>query len=106
MELLKTDVSKLAELARLKLTDAEVDRYQKNLGAILVHVDRLQIYMKGKDVVVDRRVVSDPAELRADEPKPADANRDEFLASARAVKDGRIEVPGVFKFKQTANGKQ
>ncbi len=97
MELSKDTVTKLASLARLKLTDSETERYAQTLGAILGHVDRLQGYMKGKDVVVDRRVVTDPAELRADQPNPSDASRDELLASARAVKNGRVVVPGVFE---------
>lgn len=97
MELSKDAVAKLASLARLKLTDVETDRYAATLGAILAHVERIQGYMKGKDVVVDRRVVTDPAELRADQPNPSDAKRKEILASARAVKDHRIVVPGVFK---------
>ncbi len=101
MELSGIDVTKLAGLARLRLTDDEASRYATSLGAILGHVERLQTYMQGKDVVVDRRVVSDPAELRADHLSPAasewQARRDEFLAGARAVKDGRIVVPGVFE---------
>lgn len=101
MELTKSDVTKLASLARLRLTEDETTRYAITLRAILAHVDRLQSYMKGKDVVVDRRVVSDPAELRADHPSPAasewQVRREEFLASARAVRDHRIVVPGVFQ---------
>jgi aspartyl/glutamyl-tRNA(Asn/Gln) amidotransferase C subunit len=100
MELSTNEIIKLAALARLKLTAAETEHYQHSLRAILGHVARLQSYMAGKEAVVDRRVVADPVELRADHPSPAasewPANRDEFLASARAVKDHRIVVPGVF----------
>lgn len=33
---------KLARLARIKLTDAEVDRYAKEIGAILQYTEQLQ----------------------------------------------------------------
>lgn len=40
-KLSKDDVLKLAKLARLKLTDAETDKYQKEFSAILSYVDQL-----------------------------------------------------------------
>lgn len=37
----KADILKLATLARLKLSDSEVDRYQKEFTAILDYVEQL-----------------------------------------------------------------
>ena len=98
MQLTKQDVEKLAELSRLKLSDAESDRYQKTLGDILVHVDRLQGYMEGKEAAIDRDVLTAVSDLRADEPTVAKTGNEqaELLQSARAVRDTLIIVPGVF----------
>ncbi|GAC1392038.1 MAG: Asp-tRNA(Asn)/Glu-tRNA(Gln) amidotransferase subunit GatC [Candidatus Saccharimonadales bacterium] len=38
----KSDVLKLAKLARLNLTNEEVDRYKEELASILDYVDQLQ----------------------------------------------------------------
>lgn len=99
MELSTAEITKLASLARLTLTADETARYQRDLGAILAHVERLQGYIAGKDVVVDRRVVTDMAELRADEPgQPCTPEqRDELLARTRGVRDHKVVVPGVFE---------
>ena len=98
MELSKQDIAKLAELSRLNLSEEESDRYQKTLGDILVHVDRLQEYMEGKSVRMDRDVLGNRAELRSDESaKPCTTQkRDALLKSARDVKDNLVVVPGVF----------
>ena len=40
-QLSKQDVLKLARLARLRLTDTEVEKYQKELSAILGYVEHL-----------------------------------------------------------------
>lgn len=37
----KADILKLATLARLKLSDSEIDRYQKEFTAILDYVEQL-----------------------------------------------------------------
>ena len=88
MQLTKQDVEKLAELSRLKLSEEESNRYQKTLGDILVHVDRLQGYMQGKTASIDRDAITDVADLRADVAgKPCTPEeRDELLRSARLVR--------------------
>ena len=98
MQLTKQDVEKLAELSRLKLSEEESNRYQKTLGDILVHVDRLQGYMQGKTASIDRDAITDVADLRADVAgKPCTPEeRDELLRSARLVRDNLVVVPGVF----------
>lgn len=40
--LTRTDVLKLAQLARLSLTDEEIDEYIRELSAILQYVEQLQ----------------------------------------------------------------
>lgn len=40
-QLSKQDILKLARLARLRLNDAEVEKYQKELSAILGYVEHL-----------------------------------------------------------------
>jgi len=98
MELSIDDVRKLAELARLSLTDAELADYQRTLGEILSHVQRVQGYVADKAPVVYQRVVTDRAELRSDEPTPGldAAARATFLDSGRTNSAGTLVVPGVF----------
>lgn len=38
----KEDVIKIARLARLKLTDAEIEKYQKDLSSFLDYAEQLQ----------------------------------------------------------------
>ena len=38
----KEDVIKLSKLARIQLTDAEVEKFQKDLSAVLEYIDELQ----------------------------------------------------------------
>jgi aspartyl-tRNA(Asn)/glutamyl-tRNA(Gln) amidotransferase subunit C len=40
-KLTRADVLKVARLARLKLTDAEIDDYTEKLGSVLAYVDSL-----------------------------------------------------------------
>ncbi len=89
----RTDVEHVAKLARLALTDDEIDALTGELGAILDHAARVS--------AVDTSEVAPTAHplplvnvLRADEPRPS-LDRDEVLAAAPAVEDDRFRVPPV-----------
>ena len=89
----RADVEHVAKLARLALTDDEVDALTGELGAILDHAARVS--------AVDTSEVAPTAHplplvnvLRADEPRPS-LDRDEVLAAAPAVEDDRFRVPPV-----------
>lgn len=83
----------VAGLARLALTDEELDRFTDQLGAVLEHA---------ADVAsVDTEGVAPTAHplplvnvLRDDTVVPGLA-RDEVLAQAPAVEDGRFRVPRI-----------
>jgi aspartyl-tRNA(Asn)/glutamyl-tRNA(Gln) amidotransferase subunit C len=89
----RADVEHVAKLARLALTDDEVDALTGELGAILDHAARVS--------AVDTSEVAPTAHplplvnvLRADEPRPS-LDREEVLAAAPAVEDDRFRVPPV-----------
>ncbi len=46
----KEEVKKLAELAMLRLSDSELEKYQKDFDAILAYVDKIQSVKIGEDL--------------------------------------------------------
>lgn len=81
----------VARLARLKLSDAEVDRMTSELSGILAHVDRIgQMDLEGVEPTA--HVVELENVLRDDEPRPS-LPRDEALAPAPEPADGAFRVP-------------
>jgi aspartyl-tRNA(Asn)/glutamyl-tRNA(Gln) amidotransferase subunit C len=86
-----TDVRKVARLARLALSDAEVDRYTVQLADMLEHfadIDALDL------TTVEPMTHPLPLSnvFRADVVR-ATLDRDEVLACAPAAEDGRFRVP-------------
>ena len=87
------DVAKVASLARLRLTDDELDRFTHQLSDILDHVADMEA-LDLADVEPMARPVPLANVFRADEPgTPLD--RDEVLAAAPASEDGQFRVPPV-----------
>jgi aspartyl-tRNA(Asn)/glutamyl-tRNA(Gln) amidotransferase subunit C len=89
----RADVEHVAKLARLALTDQEIESLTRELGAILDHADDV--------AALDTAGVPPTAHplplvnvLRADEPRPG-LPRDEVLAAAPAAEDGRFRVPRI-----------
>ena len=91
----KNDVDHVAELARLKLTDAETEEFTQELGGILGYIDEMD-----KADTVNMDIVSQITGLtnviRADEVKN-ESDRENLLANAPAQKDGAILVKKVFE---------
>ena len=91
--LTRDDVAKVAQLARLELTDAELDTYTTQLAAVLDHaadvasLDLLDVPPTAHPLPL-RNV------LRDDEVRPC-LDRDEVLAQAPAVEDRRFRVPAI-----------
>lgn len=85
------EVAKVAQLARLRLDDDELERFTHQLGDILEHardIEGLQL----DDVEPMAHPIPLVNVFRPDE--PADAlDRDEVLAAAPAVEDHRFRVP-------------
>jgi aspartyl-tRNA(Asn)/glutamyl-tRNA(Gln) amidotransferase subunit C len=89
----RREVEHVAQLARLALTDREVEALTHELGAILEHAADV--------AALDTAGVPPTAHplplvnvLRADEPRPG-LVRDDVLAGAPEVEDGRFRVPRI-----------
>jgi aspartyl-tRNA(Asn)/glutamyl-tRNA(Gln) amidotransferase subunit C len=89
----RDEVAHVARLARLQLTDDELDTFTGQLAAVLEHaadVEALDVH--------DVPPTSHPFELtnvlRADEPT-ATLDRDEVLAAAPDTEGGRFKVPPI-----------
>ncbi len=81
----------VARLARLRLSDAEVERMAGELSGILEHVDRIsKLDLEG--VEPTSHVVALENVLRPDEPWPS-LPRDVALAAAPEPVDGAFRVP-------------
>jgi aspartyl-tRNA(Asn)/glutamyl-tRNA(Gln) amidotransferase subunit C len=89
----RDDVAYVANLARLRVSDDELDTFTGQLAAVLAHADDV--------AALDTAGVPPTAHplplenvLRADEPRPS-LDRAEVLAAAPAVEDDRFRVPPV-----------
>ena len=87
----RDQVLHVARLARLALTDEEIDRMSGELPAILGHVERMnELDLDG--VEPTSHVVALENVLRADEPRPS-WERDRVLDGAPDRSDGAFRVP-------------
>ena len=91
----REDVLHIAALARLELTEAEVEEYQRQLSAVLEYFSRLQSVDTG-DIPPTASVLPPRSVLRPDEPRPG-LSREALLSNAPAVEDGQFRVPPVFE---------
>ncbi|HUP69240.1 MAG TPA: Asp-tRNA(Asn)/Glu-tRNA(Gln) amidotransferase subunit GatC [Acidimicrobiales bacterium] len=89
----RADVSHVARLARLDLTEAELDRFTEQLGDVLDHAAGV--------AALDTTGVEPTAHplplvnvLRPDEPRPG-LDRADVLAMAPAAEDNRFRVPRI-----------
>ncbi|GAB3313106.1 Asp-tRNA(Asn)/Glu-tRNA(Gln) amidotransferase subunit GatC [Geodermatophilus aquaeductus] len=89
----RQDIAHLARLARLAVTDEELDRFAGQLGAVLDAVARVQRADAG-DVVPTTHAVPLTNVLRPDVVTPC-LPRDVVLAGAPAAEDGRFRVPRI-----------
>lgn len=81
----------MAKLARLRLTDEEVERMSDELSSILEHVERInELDLDG--VEPTSHVVDVENVLRPDEPRPS-WPRDRVLAVAPDATDAGFRVP-------------
>ena len=87
----REQVLHVARLARLELSDAEVERMSEELSRVLGHVEKIeQLDLDG--VPPTSHVVPMTNALRADEPRPS-LEPELALAAAPAVRDDGFEVP-------------
>ena len=93
MAITREDVLHVARLARLEIPEAEIDRVQEQLGAILEAVGKV-----GELDLADVEPTSHPLDIvnawAEDEPRPSLA-REDALANAPDPADGTFRVPAV-----------
>ena len=87
------DVAKVASLARLRLDDAELERFTHQLADILGHAADLET-LDLADVEPMAHPIPLVNVLRPDVPGDL-VDRDEALAQAPAAEDGQFRVPPV-----------
>ena len=93
MSLTADDVRKVAHLARLELSDAEVETMTRQLAAIVDYVDQLkQVPTDGVEPLAHALDVANV--FRGDEPAPS-LPVDEALANAPQRKGDFYRVPAV-----------
>ena len=81
----------VARLARLKLTDEELERMAGELSGILEHVDRISEHAL-EGVEPTSHVIALENVLRPDKPRPS-WSRDEVLEPAPDTASGAFRVP-------------
>ena len=89
----RDDVVHVANLARLTLSDEEVDLFTAQLGTVLDHAaDVAALDLSHLAPMAHPLPVENV--LRPDEPRPS-LDRSEVLAAAPAVEDDRFRVPRI-----------
>ena len=91
--LTRADVEHVAQLARLALTDDEIEHFTAQLEMILEHAAQIAA-LDTHDVPPTAHPLPVVNVLRADEVRPS-LPRDEVLAMAPASEDGRFRVPRI-----------
>ena len=91
--LTREDVAHVAALARLHLSEAELDLYTEQLAKVIDHAaDVASLDLHG--VVPTAHAMAVTNVLRTDEPHPC-LDRTEVLAQAPSVEDDRFRVPRI-----------
>jgi aspartyl-tRNA(Asn)/glutamyl-tRNA(Gln) amidotransferase subunit C len=89
----RDDVAHIAHLARLELTDDELELFTAQLGAVLEHAADVEALDVG-----DVEPTMHPYPLRnvwRDDVVRPGVDREEVLAQAPAAEDGRFRVPAI-----------
>ena len=87
------NVRYVAQLARLALDDAEVERYERELGSLLDHVAELA-QLPTQNVDATAQVIASRNVSRADITAPG-LSREDFLAGAPQTQAGMVRVPRI-----------
>lgn len=89
----KDEVAHVARLARLSLTDAELEEFTGQLGAVLEHARDVES-LDTAGVAATAHPLPVRNVFRDDEPEPS-LNREEVLSQAPAVEDDKFRVPRI-----------
>lgn len=98
MRITREDVVHVAKLARLQLTDEEIDTYTRQLDDILDHAARVDgLDTEGVDPTAHPIPLANV--LREDTVRPS-LDRDEVLAQAPSAEDGYFRVPRILELQE------
>lgn len=89
----RTDVEHVARLARLALSEEEIEQFTEQLGTILEHAARITA-LDTADVPPTAHPFPLVNVLRPDTPRPG-LDRDEVLAMAPEAAEDRFRVPQI-----------
>lgn len=90
------DVKQIAALARLELTETDINKYQAELSNILEYVDQIE-KVDTKDVEPTAQVTGLVDVVRDDVKNPSALTRDDIFANTPDKKDGYIKVKSVLE---------
>lgn len=91
------EVRKVAQLARLGLSDEEIERATQQLSGILEHFSAIQ-KIKTKNIPTSDDVTGLKNVTRADEARPEElCSTDELLKAAPEMKNRQFKVKAVFE---------
>jgi aspartyl-tRNA(Asn)/glutamyl-tRNA(Gln) amidotransferase subunit C len=93
MSLTIAEVEHIAQLARLKLTAQEIERYREQLSAILDYADRLQS-VDTSGILPTSSVLPAHTVLRQDKARPG-LSISEVMRNAPRSEKGQFRVPPV-----------
>ena len=93
MAITQQDVERIARLARLELSLAEKERYEKDLNVILTYMEQIHDVDTSHVEIIDR-VIELPPHLREDVVTPS-LPVEEALANAPAREGNFFKVPKV-----------
>ncbi|GIV02426.1 MAG: aspartyl/glutamyl-tRNA(Asn/Gln) amidotransferase subunit C [Fimbriimonadales bacterium] len=96
MAISREELLKLAELARLNLSDQEIDAIQSDLNRVLEHFERLKELELG-DVPLTPHSVDATNVWREDIPYENGLTREEALENAPEVRAGLFLVPSIIE---------
>lgn len=91
----KDQVKHIAKLANLKLTSAEINKFQKQLSEVLEYVEQLK-KLNTKKVEPTSQVTSLESVFREDEPTPS-LSQKEVLSGAKKTEKGMFKVKAIFE---------
>jgi aspartyl-tRNA(Asn)/glutamyl-tRNA(Gln) amidotransferase subunit C len=91
--LTKEEVIKIAQLARIELSEAEVEKFQKELSTVLDYVEELkQVNVDGLEEVAQ---VTGLVNVQRDDKVVLAENHEEILSQAPEIKDGYYKVKAI-----------
>ncbi len=91
--LTREEVIKLSQLARIELSDTEVEKFQKDLSAVFEYVEELkQVNVEGLEEVSQ---VTGLVNVQREDKVVDHGNREEIFTQAPEMKDGYFKVKAI-----------